>query len=95
MRPLPTLADVARLAGVSTATVSRVLNAPERVREETRERVTALQTETRRRLDAARDQAYHQAEEARRAASSAAWWFFLTAFLSGSSAVVGGLVAAF
>ena len=35
----PTLDDVARRAGVSTATVSRCLNTPERVVEETRKRV--------------------------------------------------------
>jgi LacI family transcriptional regulator len=35
----PTVADVARLAGVSRQTISNVLNAPERVRPETRERV--------------------------------------------------------
>ncbi|MFT6773389.1 MAG: LacI family transcriptional regulator [Paracoccaceae bacterium] len=36
----PSIADVARLAGVSTATVSRCLNFPDRLRAETRDRVT-------------------------------------------------------
>ena len=38
---VPTLDDVARAAGVSTATVSRCLNSPERVVEQTRNRVMA------------------------------------------------------
>src|SRR6056297_868053 len=38
-RPVPTLADVARRAGVSTATVSRCLNSPDQVIERTRTRV--------------------------------------------------------
>jgi LacI family transcriptional regulator len=38
---VPTLDDVARSAGVSTATVSRCLNSPERVVEHTRKRVMA------------------------------------------------------
>lgn len=37
----PTLSDVAEVAGVSTATVSRCLNAPDRVQEATRRRVMA------------------------------------------------------
>ncbi|MGI3187181.1 LacI family DNA-binding transcriptional regulator [Nioella aestuarii] len=40
-RPVPTLEDVARLAGVSTATVSRCLNTPDRVVKSTRTRVMA------------------------------------------------------
>ncbi|MEL7465133.1 MAG: LacI family DNA-binding transcriptional regulator [Pseudomonadota bacterium] len=41
MRTAPTLDDVAKRAGVSTATVSRCVNAPERVHKDTRERVEA------------------------------------------------------
>lgn len=44
-RPTPTLADVARRANVSTATVSRCLNAPDRVVEKTRKRVLAAVAE--------------------------------------------------
>ncbi|WP_170403213.1 LacI family DNA-binding transcriptional regulator [Ruegeria arenilitoris] len=39
LRSVPTLDDVAKLAGVSTATVSRCLNDPDRVVEATRQRV--------------------------------------------------------
>ena len=45
MNQRPTLEDVARRAGVSTATVSRVLNAPDKVRRDTRERVEAAVAE--------------------------------------------------
>ncbi|MEX0317981.1 MAG: LacI family DNA-binding transcriptional regulator [Ruegeria sp.] len=45
MRSAPTLDDVAKKAGVSTATVSRCLNAPDRVVEATRKRVmSAVET---------------------------------------------------
>lgn len=44
-RALPTVADVARRAGVSTATVSRCLNLPSQVQPETREKVFAAISE--------------------------------------------------
>lgn len=42
---VPTLADVAKFAGVSTATVSRCLNAPEQVQKKTRDKVLAAVAE--------------------------------------------------
>lgn len=42
MKTAPTLDDVAKAAGVSTATVSRCLNTPDRVIESTRKRVMAV-----------------------------------------------------
>ncbi len=41
-----TMGDIARLAGVSPMTVSRVVNGDARVREATRERVEAIIRET-------------------------------------------------
>ncbi len=45
MSQLPTVIDVGRVAGVSRQTVSNVLNSPERVKSETRERVEAAITQ--------------------------------------------------
>lgn len=44
-RPIPTLQDVAARSGVSTATVSRAINFPDRVAQHTRDRVNAAISE--------------------------------------------------
>lgn len=49
---MTTIRDVARLAGVSTATVSRVLNSPEAVRSHTREKVVRAMEKCRYRYNA-------------------------------------------
>jgi DNA-binding LacI/PurR family transcriptional regulator len=45
--PMSTILDVGRIAGVSTATVSRVINSPKKVRLETRDRVYRAMTHCR------------------------------------------------
>ena len=45
-RKTPTIQDVARQAGVSAATVSRVLSSPDKVSQATRERVSKAVLET-------------------------------------------------
>ena len=49
----PRLEDVAARAGVSTATVSRYINSPERVALATRERIRSAVEEIRRNIEAA------------------------------------------
>ena len=75
----PTLQDVARIAGVSTATVSRCLNTPDRVVEETRRKV----------LQVVRDIGYSPNFSARALARSTAVFSVINSPLSRVSTAVG------
>ena len=65
--------------------------------DETKSRVLTKLDETERQtaiaLEKAKQEALHQAENARKTAASAAWWLFATAVVSGAAAALGGWVA--
>ena len=65
--------------------------------DETKQRVLAKAEEVDKRIavavEEAKQEALHQAENARKTAASAAWWLFATAVVSGVAAALGGWVA--
>ena len=65
--------------------------------DETKRRVLTRMEETERQaeiaLERAKQEALHQAENARKTAAAAAWWLFGTAVASGAAAALGGWVA--
>ena len=65
--------------------------------DETKRRVLTKVEDTERQveiaLERAKQEALHQAENARKTAASAAWWLFATAVVSGAAAALGGWVA--
>ena len=72
----------------------RIISRIESARDKVIGKVEQMGTEVRRRLDAAKQEALHQADEARKIAATAAWWAFASAVVSGVAAVLGGIVAA-
>ncbi|NUP98233.1 MAG: hypothetical protein HUU35_00110 [Armatimonadetes bacterium] len=65
----------------------------EAARDDVVAKVEQMQAEVERRLDAARQEAMHQAEEVRKTAATAAWWALGTGAVSAAAAVVGGVLA--
>ena len=65
--------------------------------DESKSRVLSQLDETERQatiaLEKAKQEALHQAENARKTAAAAAWWLFATAVVSGAAAALGGWVA--
>lgn len=72
----------------------RIISRIESARDRVIGKVEQMGAEVRRRLDAAKQEALHQADEARKIAATAAWWAFASAVVSGVAAVLGGIVAA-
>ncbi|MGF1451111.1 MAG: hypothetical protein ACFB21_03435 [Opitutales bacterium] len=87
------VALLASAPGVSQEQAEQIVAKYDETRAESIQRLEKVQTETRRRVAAARDEAIHQAEVARRSAATAAWWLTGTAVISGGSAVAAALLA--
>jgi len=87
------VALVSAVPGVSEAQAEKIVTTLDEAATESRGRIEQVRTGIQQRVQAARDEAYFQAEVARRTASRAAWWLTLTALLSGTAAVVAALIA--
>jgi hypothetical protein len=79
---------------MSEEDAERVISRIEAARDNVIGKVEQMSTEVKRRLEMAKDEALHQADEARKIAATAAWWAFASAVVSGIAAVLGGIVAA-
>lgn len=78
---------------VSAQDAERILNQMEEARDEAIARATRMREEVARRVDTAKREAIHVADEVRKTAAMASWWAFGTAVVSGAAAALGGMVA--
>ena len=79
---------------MSEEDADRVINRIETARDNVIGKVEQMSAEVKRRLQEVKDEALHQADEARKIAATAAWWAFASAVVSGIAAVLGGVFAA-
>lgn len=79
---------------ISDEKAERIISNIERARDRVMDKVNQMQHEIERRVEDAKLQAVHQADEVRKTAATAAWWAFATAIISGIGAVMGGMIAA-
>lgn len=78
---------------ISPQDAERILNQMEQTRDEVIERATRMRDEVASRVESAKRQAIHVADEVRKTAATASWWAFGTAVVSGAAAALGGMVA--
>jgi len=79
---------------ISDEKAERIISKIENARDKVKDKVDQMQHEIERRLEDAKVEAVHQADEVRKTAATAAWWAFATAVISGIGAVMGGMIAA-
>jgi len=80
---------------MSEENAEQLIRRIEEARDSVIETEQSIVREAQRRMEEARIEAQHQAEQAAKTASTAAWWAFLTAVVSGAAAVFGGMFPAF
>jgi hypothetical protein len=78
---------------ISEEDAERIISKVEMARDNVKGKVEQMQSEIKRRINDAKVEAVHQADEVRKTAATAAWWAFATAIISGIGAVMGGLIA--
>jgi len=83
---------IARRKDISEEDAERIIMRIEGVRDNMLHKVDQMKYEINRRMEDAKNEAIHQADEVRKTASTAAWWAFATAVVSGISAAIGGMI---
>ncbi|MGE5679423.1 MAG: hypothetical protein ACM34K_00950 [Bacillota bacterium] len=78
---------------ISEEDAERIISKIEGARDNVMMKVEQMQSEVKRRLNEAKEEAIHQADEVRKTASTAAWWAFGTAVVSGVCAALGGFMS--
>lgn len=78
---------------ISRQDIDNIASKVDESRTKVMDTIHKIETETSRRLEQAKQESLHQAENMRKTAASAAWWLFGTAIVSGIASAVGGWVA--
>jgi hypothetical protein len=78
---------------MSEEDAERLISRIEMARDNVKNKVDQMQSEIKRRVEDAKVEAVHQANEVRKTAATAAWWAFAAASISGVGAVLGGIIA--
>lgn len=85
---------LASRSDISEEHAERIVSRIEEARDSFLQKIDQMKMEVERRMEMAKQEAVHQADEVRKTASTAAWWAFGTAVISGITAALGGIVAA-
>jgi tetrahydromethanopterin S-methyltransferase subunit B len=88
------VAILARRRDMDREDAERIVSRMEEARDDMIAKAEKMEKEVEARVAAARDEALHQADQARKAAAGAAWWAFAAAVISGGAAALGGVVGA-
>ncbi|HEX9006683.1 MAG TPA: hypothetical protein VF889_05280, partial [Bacteroidota bacterium] len=72
----------------------RLLNKIESARDAVIQKAEQMVSEVQRRVELAKEEVLHQAEETRKVAAGAAWWAFAASVISGIAAFLGGVLGA-
>ncbi|MGE5350515.1 MAG: hypothetical protein ACM3P0_00420 [Acidobacteriota bacterium] len=85
-------AIIASRQDMSDEDAERIVSKIESARDSFLMKIDQMKHEIERRVDMAKQETVHQADEVRKTASTAAWWAFGTAVVSGIAAAIGGMV---
>lgn len=84
---------IASRSDISNEDAERIVSKIESARDSFLSKIDQMKSEIERRVEVAKQETIHEADEVRKTASTAAWWAFGTAVISGIAAAIGGMIA--